>query len=47
MLEQARRVKQRLPLGEVYKGLMDGGIAAGEGELDNSAVIKEIRRRTG
>ncbi|HET9404407.1 MAG TPA: NAD(P)-dependent oxidoreductase [Burkholderiales bacterium] len=47
MLEQARRVKQRLPLGEAYKGLMDGCIAAGEGELDNSAVIREIRRRTG
>jgi len=45
MLEQARRVKQRLPLGEVYKGLMDGCVAAGEGELDNSAVIREIRRR--
>lgn len=45
MLEQARRVKQRLPLGEVYKGLMDGCVAAGEGELDNSAVIQEIRRR--
>lgn len=47
MLDQARRVKQRLPLGEIYKGLMDGCVAAGEGELDNSAVIKEIRRRTG
>jgi putative dehydrogenase len=46
MLEQARRVKQRLPLGEVYKGLMDGCVAAGEGEFDNSAVIQEIRRRT-
>ncbi len=47
MLEQARRLKQRLPLGEVYKALMDGCVAAGEGELDNSAVIKEIRRRVG
>jgi len=47
MLEQARRLKQRLPLGETYKALMDGCIAHGEGELDNSAVIKEIRRRTG
>ncbi len=46
MLEQARRVKQRLPLGEVYKELMDGCVSAGEGGLDNSAVIKEIRRRT-
>ena len=47
MLEQAHRLKQRLPLGEVYKELMDGCVAAGEGELDNSAVINEIRRRTG
>ncbi len=47
MLELARRLKQRLPLGEVYRALMDGCVAAGEGELDNSAVIKEIRRRVG
>jgi 3-hydroxyisobutyrate dehydrogenase-like beta-hydroxyacid dehydrogenase len=47
MLEQARRLRQRLPLGEIYAGLMEGCVAAGEGELDNSAVIREIRRRTG
>jgi putative dehydrogenase len=47
MLEQARRLRQRLPLGETYASLMEGCIAAGEGELDNSAVIREIRRRTG
>jgi 3-hydroxyisobutyrate dehydrogenase-like beta-hydroxyacid dehydrogenase len=46
MLEQARRRGQHLPLGEIYAGLMQGCIAAGEGELDNSAVIREIRRRT-
>lgn len=46
MLEQARRLGQRLPLGEIYASLMEGCIAAGEGELDNSAVIREIRRRT-
>lgn len=45
MLEQARRLRQRLPLGETYAGLMEGCIAAGEGELDNSVVIREIRRR--
>jgi 3-hydroxyisobutyrate dehydrogenase len=45
MLEQARRLRQRLPLGEIYAGLMEGCVAAGEGELDNSAVIREIRRR--
>ncbi len=47
MLGQARRLKQRLPLGETYKDLMDGCVGAGEGELDNSAVIREIRRRAG
>lgn len=45
MLEQARRLKQRLPLGATYKELMDGCVAHGEGDLDNSAVINEIRRR--
>src|SRR5262245_56838700 len=45
MLEQARRLGQRLPLAEIYASLMEGCIAAGEGELDNSAVIREIRRR--
>jgi 3-hydroxyisobutyrate dehydrogenase-like beta-hydroxyacid dehydrogenase len=46
MLEQARRHGQQLPLGEIYATLMEGCIAAGEGEFDNSAVIQEIRRRT-
>ncbi len=47
MAEQARRAGQRLPLAETYTGLMQGCLAHGEGELDNSVVIKEIRRRTG
>ena len=47
MLEQARRLKQRLPLGETYAGLMTGCVAAGESDLDNCAVIREIRRRAG
>jgi putative dehydrogenase len=45
MLEQAKRIGQRLPLAETYAGLMQGCIASGEGELDSSAVIREIRRR--
>ena len=45
MLDQARKLKQQLPFGETYKALMEGCVARGEGELDNSAVIKEIRRR--
>lgn len=46
MAEQARRLGQRLPLAETYAGLMQACVAAGEGELDNSVVIREIRRRT-
>jgi len=46
MLEQARRLGQQLPLGETYAALMKGCVARGEDELDNSAVIREIRRRT-
>jgi len=47
MAGQARRLGQRLPLAETYTGLMQGCVDAGEGELDNSAVIREIRRRAG
>jgi 3-hydroxyisobutyrate dehydrogenase-like beta-hydroxyacid dehydrogenase len=47
MLEQARKLKQQLPFGETYRALMEGCVARGEGELDNSAVINEIRRRRG
>jgi len=45
--EQARRLGQRLPLAETYTSLMQGCVAHGDGALDNSAVIREIRRRTG
>lgn len=45
MLEQAQQRGQGLPLAETYVGIVDGCVAAGEGELDNSVVIKEIRRR--
>jgi 3-hydroxyisobutyrate dehydrogenase-like beta-hydroxyacid dehydrogenase len=46
MLEQARRLKQQLPLAKTYHALMKGCVAAGEDRLDNAAVIREIRRRT-
>jgi 3-hydroxyisobutyrate dehydrogenase-like beta-hydroxyacid dehydrogenase len=46
MLEQAKVRGQGLPLAETYVGIVDGCVAAGEGELDNSVVIEEIRRRT-
>ncbi len=47
MAGQARRLGQRLPLAETYTGLMQGCVAHGEGDLDNSVVIREIRRRVG
>jgi 3-hydroxyisobutyrate dehydrogenase len=45
MLEQAARVKQLLPLLEIHADVLEACVRHGEGELDNSAVIKEIRRR--
>ncbi|MEQ1773111.1 MAG: NAD(P)-dependent oxidoreductase [Burkholderiales bacterium] len=45
MLEQAKERGQGLPLAETYVSIVDGCVAAGEGNLDNSAVIEEIRRR--
>ncbi|MGH8618370.1 MAG: NAD(P)-dependent oxidoreductase [Burkholderiales bacterium] len=45
MRDQAARLGQTLPLAETYIGLVEGCVAQGEGELDNSAVIREIRRR--
>lgn len=45
MAEQAARLGQRLPLGETYAELMKSCIAHGEGDWDNSVVIREIRRR--
>ena len=46
MLEQAERVKQQLPLLEIHADVLEACVRHGEAELDNSAVIKEIRRRT-
>jgi len=45
MLEQAKARGQGLPLAETYVSIVNGCMAAGEGDLDNSAVIEEIRRR--
>jgi len=45
MLEQARSRGQGLPLAQTYLSIVDGCVAAGEAERDNSIVIEEIRRR--
>jgi 3-hydroxyisobutyrate dehydrogenase-like beta-hydroxyacid dehydrogenase len=45
MLEQAGARGQGLPLAQTYLNIVDGCVAAGEAERDNSIVIEEIRRR--
>lgn len=46
MHEQAATHGQKLPLAQTYVELVQGCVAAGEGEWDNAAVMQEIRRRT-
>jgi 3-hydroxyisobutyrate dehydrogenase-like beta-hydroxyacid dehydrogenase len=46
MHEQAAVHGQKLPLAQAYVELVQGCVAAGEGEWDNAAVMQEIRRRT-
>ncbi len=46
MLQQAAASGQRLPLSEAHAALLQAAVAAGDGELDNAAVIRQIRRST-
>jgi 3-hydroxyisobutyrate dehydrogenase len=45
MLEQADRVGQELPLLAVHTAVLEACVRCGDGEMDNSIVIEEIRRR--
>jgi putative dehydrogenase len=45
MLEVAGKLGQQLPLATTYTNIVEGNMKAGEAELDNAAVIREIRRR--
>ncbi len=45
MLELATRLGQQLPLAQTHVDLLRGCVAHGEGDLDNSIVIQELRRR--
>ena len=45
MIEAAEAVGQDLPLGRTYLDILDKAIVAGDADLDNSAVLREIRRR--
>jgi len=44
ILKYAKKAGQELPLTRVHKRILEEAIALGEGDLDNSAVIKQIRR---
>jgi 3-hydroxyisobutyrate dehydrogenase-like beta-hydroxyacid dehydrogenase len=46
MLDQAARKGVRLPLGEVHADVLAACVRHGEGDLDNCAVIEELRRRS-
>ena len=46
MLDLARSTGNSLPLSETHRGLLQRAVAAGLGELDNSAII-EVLRETG
>jgi 3-hydroxyisobutyrate dehydrogenase-like beta-hydroxyacid dehydrogenase len=47
ILEQAAAHGRRLPMSEAHAALLARAIAAGDGELDNSAVIRTIESMTG
>ncbi|MFC1713823.1 NAD(P)-dependent oxidoreductase [Candidatus Poribacteria bacterium] len=46
VLKYADAAGQEMPLTRVHLDIMESAIAAGDSELDNSAVIREIRRRS-
>jgi len=45
MLEQGRRLGQELPLATLAADVLSACVRHGEGDLDNSIIINEIRRR--
>jgi 3-hydroxyisobutyrate dehydrogenase-like beta-hydroxyacid dehydrogenase len=45
ILKYAQDAGQELPLSKVHLDVLEKSIAAGDADLDNSAIIKEIRRR--
>jgi 3-hydroxyisobutyrate dehydrogenase-like beta-hydroxyacid dehydrogenase len=46
ILKHANELKQELPLSRVHLDILEGAIAAGDGDLDTSAVIRQIKRMT-
>ncbi len=46
ILKYAENTGQELPLSKVHADILERAITAGDADLDNAAVIKEIRRRS-
>jgi 3-hydroxyisobutyrate dehydrogenase-like beta-hydroxyacid dehydrogenase len=44
MLDMAQVHQQNLPLSQTHAALMRDAVAAGDGELDNAAIVQQIRR---
>lgn len=44
MLESAAASGQQLPLSEIHARLMSDAVEAGDGDLDNAAIIRQLRR---
>ncbi|MEY3637737.1 MAG: 2-hydroxy-3-oxopropionate reductase [Pseudomonadota bacterium] len=44
MLDMAQAAEQHLPLSQAHANLMRNAIAEGDGELDNAAIVRQIRR---
>jgi 3-hydroxyisobutyrate dehydrogenase-like beta-hydroxyacid dehydrogenase len=44
VLAYAAKLKQPLPLTQLHQNILQGAIDAGDGEMDNAAVIQQIRR---
>jgi 3-hydroxyisobutyrate dehydrogenase-like beta-hydroxyacid dehydrogenase len=47
MLSAAAAKAQRLPLSETHAALMRATVAAGDGDLDNAAIVRQINRESG
>ena len=46
MINHAKARNQRLPLSEAHAALLRAAIDAGDGELDNAAIVRQMRRLT-
>jgi 3-hydroxyisobutyrate dehydrogenase-like beta-hydroxyacid dehydrogenase len=46
ILKYAKKTHQQLPLSQVHLDILKKSIASGDGDMDNAAVICELRRRS-